>query len=135
MTFEVDASKFYSWYYNAYATVRTMKNVFERIIPIVQTHTRPFIPLERGFLERSMEDRIMNNFPFIELQMVWSGKENIYAHGYDYAYYQNIMNVYHPKRPKGQNASHFVEKGIEASFPNVMVVIETDYLSALGVKF
>lgn len=132
MGFYVNPQPFYFWAENSIRRVSNIKNTFEKISAIVEVHTRRWIPLDKGYLENSMEERIFTNYPFMEMQLVWSGKENPFADGFDYAYYQHSWELYHPKRPQGRNTSKFVERGMDNAFGDVIKTLETDYLTALG---
>ena len=133
LEFTVDASNFYQWAFKSIQRVHKMRQSFDRIIPIAEVHIRPWIPLERGYLENSMKEKPIGEYPFMEVELSWSGEENPYADGFDYARYQHDRELNHPRRPFGRIASRFVVRGMNSAFPNMMVVIETDYLSALGV--
>ena len=131
---ELDPSKFYAWADEVVARVQAMRQTMYELSAIYEVHSRMRTPLERGFLENSMEETIIGEYPKIEMELVWSGSANPKADGYDYAYFQETEDVYHPLRPKGKQVAHFVETGATNSFGMIIAEIETDYLSALGGK-
>ena len=133
MGFYVNPQQFYWWANRSIRKVQNIKSTFEKISAIWEVHSRKWIPLDQGYLENSMEERIFTNYPFMEMQLRWSGEENPNADGFDYAYYQDHWLLHHPKRPQGWNQSQFVEKGMNNALDDIIMVLETDYLTALGV--
>lgn len=131
---ELDSSKFIAWVDRAIAGVQAMRQTMFELSAIYEVHSRVRTPLEKGYLENSMEETIISEYPRIEMELVWSGSANPKSKGYDYAYFQEVQGVYHPLRPKGRQISHFVETGATNSFGSIIAEIETDYLSALGGK-
>ena len=131
---EIDISKFIAWADRVIAGVQAMRETMFELSAIYEVHSRVRTPLEKGYLENSMEETIISEYPRIEMELIWSGSANPRARGYDYAYFQNIMDVNHPLRPVGKQSAHFVETGATNSFGSIIAEIETDYLSALGGK-
>lgn len=132
--FTVNTSKFGAWVNNAIAGVVAMVNVINEVAPIIQVHTLPWTPLEKGYLESSFTETVLSGaYPFFEFEFRMSGEANPKT-DYDYALYQHIKALYHPKRPVGFHIANYLNYGLEwYALDDVFVVIETDYLSALGL--
>ena len=126
---ELDATKFIEWYDHSIAGVNQIKEKFYELSAIIEVFTRPLVPLEKGYLENSFQEFVEVDGPVLEMKVRYSGEDNIYSRGYDYAYIQHIGNFNHPIRGE----QFYLKKGMERAFPYIVVEIGTDYLTALGV--
>ena len=132
--FTIDTTKWGQWADRAIAGVVAMASIIYKLAPIIQVHTLPWTPLEEGYLESSFTETVLSGaYPFYEFEFRMSGEMNPKTN-YDYAYYQHIKALNHPKRPVGFNIANYLNYGLEwYAYDDVMLTIETDYLSALGL--
>ena len=130
---KIDASNFLKWAFHSIRRVHNVSQTFNKISAIVEVHTRKFVPLDQGYLIDSFDVKeTFKEYPIMGMVFEWSGRENPEADGFDYAHYQNVTFLNHPKRGY-TGVSHFVERGIGDSLDNIIVELEADYLTSLGV--
>lgn len=94
--------------------------LYEANIPI-QRSVEPLVPFERGYLEDSYDDNYIDYEDVNILEIEYSGRDNPYAKGYDYAYIQHENPSFrHPI--KGEHK--YLEKGLKLAFPTVLKTID-----------
>lgn len=131
--FTIDTTKWGQWTNNAIAGVVAMVNTIYEISPILEAHTRIWTPLKEGYLENSFTETVLSGaYPFFEFEFRMSGEANPKT-DYDYAYYQHIGFWNHPKRPRGVERADYLFHGMWFASDDIAIVIEKDYLSALGL--
>lgn len=129
---KIDASNFLKWAFHSMRRIHNVSSTFKKISAIVETHTRKYVPLDKGYLIDSFDEKPFYDYPISTMMFEWSGKENPYADGWDYALYQHDEALNHPKRGYF-GASRFAERGIGSSMDDIILELEFDYLTALGV--
>ena len=131
ITVEVDASSFYDWAEKAVENVKMMTDVLKEIRVMIYNEVAPLTPLKDTYLQQSFMQysEIVSDYPFFELKMKMTGIDNPKAKGWDYALLQHTENFNHPI----QGIDHYLEVGLSEAEPLVMIKLETDYLTALGV--
>lgn len=122
---KVDDSQFQRW-------VRTVKikvkeGLFDTLIDaglLIRTRTTPYVPLDKGYLERSYEQRIYTLTNLFRMEFGYSVRNNPYSRGYDYSWIQHEeLGFHHPKR----GTAKYLDHGITSSESEVYRMIETDF--------
>lgn len=122
---KVDDSQFQRW-------VRTVKikvkeGLFDTLIDaglLIKTRTTPYVPLDKGYLERSYEQRIYTLTNLFIMEFGYSVLNNPYSRGDDYSWIQHEeLGFHHPKR----GTAKYLERGITFSEAEVYRMIETDF--------
>lgn len=125
----VDVSGFKEWADNSRQNIiKTMKNTLLEASKIIENTTNPLVPYKTGLLESSYKEAIHTAFPLVEMEFGYSVTYNPKGQVWDYALIQH--EEYPVKRLRGR--WFYLRDGIEMSEKEVMMKIETDYLTALG---
>lgn len=121
----VDISGFKEWAEASKQNViATMKNTLLEASQIIENTTNPLVPYKTGLLESSYKESFHTSYPLVELEYGYS-----VSGGWDYALIQH--EKYPNKKLRGQ--MYYLRDGIRMSKNEVMMIIERDYLTALGV--
>lgn len=123
-TAEVDISEFMKWADNTKLVIETMKSTLLEVSRLIENNTNPLVPYKTGLLESSYKEAIHTAYPVVEMEIGYSVSGE-----WDYALIQH--EEYPVKRLRGQ--WFYLKTGIERSRSEAMVMIEKDFLSALGV--
>lgn len=129
----VDASKFYNWVDKSLRMVQNMQDTMYRISEFLEVMVRPRVPYDKGYLEHSVEIRMLGEYPMYETQVRWSGEANPNT-DFDYAYTQEVDSYNHPIKPAGRQSARYVEVGLEKASKDIFITLKNDYISALGGK-
>lgn len=128
-TAEVDISEFLKWADNTKLVIETMKSTLLEVSRLIENNTNPLVPYKTGLLEHSYKESIHTAYPIVELEVGYSVTYNSQGKVWDYALIQH--EEYPVKRMRGR--WHYLKDGMEISRGEAMVMIEKDFLSALGV--
>ena len=120
---EVDISSFIEWADNSKIVIETMKSTLLEVSRLIENNTNPLVPYKTGELESSYKEAIHTAYPIVELEVGYS-----VSSGWDYALIQHEQ--YPVKRLRGR--WYYLTEGMERSYNEALVMIERDYLSALG---
>lgn len=94
----------------------------------VKEKTTPYVPLDKGYLEESYEQRIYTLSSSISLNLGYHVKNNPYSRGYDYSYIQHEReDFHHPKR----GTAKYLDKGLIDSKEKVYDLIEEGYYKTI----
>jgi len=126
----VDASKFYSWADKSMMAIQNMQDTMYRISEFLAVMVQPRVPYDQGYLEQSVETRMLGEYPLYEAEVRWSGEDNPNT-DFDYAYTQEVDLYRHPIKPMGRRRARYVEVGIEKASNTIFVTLKNDYISAL----
>lgn len=122
---KVDDSQFQRWVRTVKVKVR--EGLFDTLIDaglLIKTKTTPYVPLDKGYLERSYEQRIYTLTNLFIMEFGYSVRNNPYSRGYDYSYIQHEnLEFSHPKR----GTAKYLDHGITSSESEVYRMIETDF--------
>lgn len=122
--FRVDDSRFQNWANKVGPRIK--KGLFDAIIDaglLIKETTTPYIPLDKGYLEESYQQRIYTLLDQIILDFGYSVRDNPRSKGYDYSWIQHEKQFKHPKRGTWK----YLDKGIIQSQNKVFDIIETEF--------
>lgn len=128
-TAEVDISEFMKWADNSKLMIETMKSTLLEVSRLIHNNTNPLVPYDTGLLEKSYKEAVHTEYPIVEVEIGYSVTYNPKGKVWDYALIQHEQ--YPVKRKRGR--WFYLKDGIEMSKSEAMVMIEKDFLSALGV--
>ena len=123
-TAEVDISEFMKWADNSKLVIETMKSTLLEVSRLIENTTNPLVPYKKGVLEKSYKEAIHTAYPLVEMEIGYSVSGE-----WDYALIQH--EEYPVKRLRGQ--WYYLSEGIRRSRSEAMIMIEQDFLTALGV--
>ena len=122
---KVNVSEFEEWADSSRARVlERMKSTLLEVSRLIENTTNPLVPYRTGLLESSYFEAIDSGGSFVELEIGYSAASS----GWDYALIQHEQ--YPVKRMRGR--WFYLADGIQRSRSEAMIMIEQDYLSALG---
>lgn len=124
---EVDDSSFQEWADRTIERVRMMKDTLLEVSRLIENTTNPLVPYRTGLLESSYLEAPVSDYPLIEVEIGYSVAS--VGGGWDYAHIQHEKNFNHPRR----GTMRYLYKGIQYTRSEAKVMIEKDYLTALGV--
>lgn len=127
--FDVEADNLIDYLVNLPKKLDT--NMYNSLISAgltVKDKTTPYVPLDKGYLEDSYEQRIYTQSSSISLDLGYHVKSNPYSRGYDYSYVQHEReDFHHPKR----GTAKYLDKGIRDSKEKVYDLIEEGYYKTI----
>lgn len=123
-TAEVDISEFMKWADHAKQVIEIMKSTLLEVSRLIENNTNPLVPFKTGLLESSYKEAIHTAYPIVELEVGYSVSGE-----WDYALIQH--EEYPVKRLRGR--WYYLRDGMKRSRSEAMMMIEKDFLSALGV--
>ena len=128
--YRVQTKGFISWCNRVQANVREMMPyTLKQAGQFIQKRTEPFVPIDTGILISSFSSANVSTGNFIELEMIYTGRNNPRSKGYDYALIQHENTDYHHTHGE----SHYLLQGVISSTNEVIKMVEKDYLSCFGV--
>lgn len=124
---KVDVTEFEKWADNSrVAVLERMKSTLLEVSRLIENNTNPLVPYKTGLLEKSYFEAVHSTGEFVELEIGYSALDG----SWDYAYTQHD---WYPDKSRPGRQMYYLRDGIRKSEDDAATLIETDYLSALGL--